>query len=386
MKKAASFLLLSLTPFLLAAAVKIVSGPILQNVSENSATFVWATDVDAMSWVELYPASENTHFYAKEREKYFDAPMGKKQIGKLHKVTVNNLKAGEKYNFRVFSKEVTKVCKHKIYYGDTASTRVYKVEQPSFSTLDNSKRAISFSVVNDIHGRADLLKSLLSNSTDVDDFIVFNGDMVSSMDSAQQLYDGFLNAATEATKSSKPVFFARGNHESRGEYSESYMLHFPTPTGKPYYTMKVGDTFFIFLDSGEDKPDSDIEYYGSADFDNYRKAQGEWLKKVVSGDDFKKAKHRIVITHIPPAWGAWHGSLNFKKIFSPILKGKGIDVFLSGHLHKHQFYAPNGDFDAPTVVNSNEEIMNVKVEGGGIRINFYDKDNKKAREEIVIKK
>ena len=45
-----------LVPLLASGAIKIVCGPILQNVTENSATIVWATDADAMSWVEVAPA------------------------------------------------------------------------------------------------------------------------------------------------------------------------------------------------------------------------------------------------------------------------------------------------------------------------------------------
>ncbi len=374
-----------LAPLSALCEVKIISGPVVQYTTENSATIVWATNVDAVSWVEAMP-DDGSHFYAEERKKYFDSPLGKKQIGKVHRIKLDGLKKSSTYNYRAFSKEVVDVKGVKVFYGDVASTRVYKAIPPSFKTFDDSLEELAFSVVNDIHEKSDLLKALLKHVPKEADFLIFNGDMVNSMSSPSQIYDGFFSAAAAATNSSKPIFFARGNHEARGPISDKYSDYFPTPTGKPYYSTKIGETFFIFLDSGEDKPDSDIEYYGLADFDKYRIEQGEWLKCVVESDAFKAARHRIVVTHIPPAWGEWHGSRHFRKVFAPILNGRNIDVYLSGHLHSHKFYPAGEVFDAPTVANSNSEIMNVKIRKDGITLSFCDAGGKKKRPDIVIKK
>ncbi len=364
-------------------AVKIVNGPYLQLVGEDSATIVWSTDADALSWVEIAP-DDGTHFYAKERQKFFNAPMGKKRIGKTHQITVKGLETGKTYNYRVFSREVLKTNSAKVFYGEVASSRVYKKEPFKIKTFKSDADSLKFTVVNDIHSNAKRLEAFLKNCS-TDDFILLNGDMSSTMDSPNQIFEGYLNTITKSTYSSLPVFLARGNHESRGEFSEGYLDLFPTPTGKPYYTAKIGKFFFIFLDGGEDKADSDIEYYDTADFDNYRKEQGEWLKAIVDSDEFKNAEKRILVTHIPPAWGEWHGSVHFRKIFAPILKGKKIDVILSGHLHEHVFYKPDENFEAPTIVNSNDEVMRVSVDKNEIRCDFFNEKLEKARDSIVIK-
>src|SRR5690625_5315672 len=67
------------------------------------------------------------------------------------------------------------------------------------------------------------------------------------------------------------------------------MDYFPTPSGKPYFTFRQGPVFFLFLDGGEDKPDSDIEYGGLSYFDEYREEQAEWLQQVVESEEFKSA-------------------------------------------------------------------------------------------------
>lgn len=357
--------------------IKITHGPYLHNVGETSATIVWTTNKPAVSWVEIAP-DDGTHFYAKEREKFFDSPLGKKQITKLHRITADNLSPATTYNFRVFSREVLKRGdNNQTLYGNVASSAVYKVEPLKFKTLDTSKKEIKFSVVNDIHADYKKLESLLKQAPKDADFLVLNGDMVSQMESEDQIMKGFLDTLVQYTKSSMPLFYARGNHESRGNFSEEFIAYFPTPTGKPYYTFRQGKVFFIVLDGGEDKPDSDIEYFDTANFDKYRSDQAKWLQSVIESDEYKGASARIVITHIPPAWGSWHGSVDFKKKFAPVLNGANVDVILSGHLHKHEFYpASSSGFEAPNVVNSNSDIMNVCVDSEEIKIDFVGADGK----------
>ncbi len=366
--------------------IKITHGPYLHNVGENSATIVWTTNQPAVSWVEIAP-NDGSHFYAKEREKFFDSPLGKKQITKLHRITVDSLSPATEYNFRVFSREVLKRGdNNQTFYGNVASTAVYKVEPLKFKTLDTSKKEVKFSVVNDIHADFKRLESLLKHSPKDSDFLVLNGDMVSQMESEDQIMKGFVDTLVDFTKSSMPLFYARGNHESRGNFSEEFINYFPTPTGKPYYTFRHGKVFFIVLDGGEDKPDSDIEYFGTANFDKYRSDQAKWLQSVVNSQEYKSAPVRIVITHIPPAWGSWHGSVDFKKKFATILNGADVDVILSGHLHKHEFYpASSSGFEAPNVVNSNTDIMNVSVNSEEIKIDFIGADGKPSHPSKIFK-
>ena len=366
--------------------IKITHGPYLHNVGENSATIVWTTNQPAVSWVEIAP-NDGSHFYAKEREKFFDSPLGKKQITKLHRITVDSLSPATTYNFRVFSREVLKRGdNNKTFYGDVASTAVYKVEPLKFKTLDASKKDVKFSVVNDIHADFKRLEALLKHAPKDADFLVLNGDMVSQMESEDQIMKGFVDTLVDFTKSSMPLFFARGNHESRGNFSEEFINYFPTPTGKPYYTFRQGKVFFIVLDGGEDKPDSDIEYFGTANFDKYRSDQAKWLQSVVNSQEYKSAPVRIVITHIPPAWGSWHGSVDFKKKFATILNGADVDVILSGHLHEHEFYpASSSGFEAPNVVNSNTDIMNVSVNSEEIKIDFIGADGKPSHPSKIFK-
>ena len=96
------------------------------------------------------------------------------------------------------------------------------------------------------------MASLLCNVRRGDtDFVVFNGDMVSHMDSERQILDGFIDKAVEMFASEVPFYMVRGNHEGRGLFADRYPDYFPASTGMPYYTFRQGPVFFIVMDGGE---------------------------------------------------------------------------------------------------------------------------------------
>ena len=165
------------------------------------------------------------------------------------------------------------------------------------------------------------------------------------------------------------------------------MDYFPTPTGQPYYTLHHGKTFFIVLDGGEDKPDSDIEYGGLAAYDQYRIEEQQWLKKVVQGEAFKAAKHKIVIVHIPPGDdNSWHGPLHTAELFVPLLNGNGIDIMISGHIHRHIYYKDGtGGTDFPVLINAYKNRTRVDVSDKGLVVKSLNVENK-PEFEIKLKK
>ena len=67
-----------------------------------------------------------------------------------------------------------------------------------------------------------------------------------------------------------------------------------------YYTFRQGPIFFVILDTGEDKPDNDIEYAGITDYDNYRTEQVNWLREVLQSKEYKEAPFKIIVGHMQP--------------------------------------------------------------------------------------
>ena len=91
------------------------------------------------------------------------------------------------------------------------------------------------------------------------------------------------------------------------------------------------------IDGGEDKPDSDIEYYGTAAFDLYREAEGEWLKSVIESEEFKTAPYRVILSHIPLNDNSWHGGRHAWKHLCQTCEDKGIQLMISGHTHRYSY-------------------------------------------------
>jgi len=358
-------------------AIEIVSGPYLQNVTDCEATVVWRTDKDALAWVETAP-DDSLNFYAEERPRHYETDMGRAVVGKLHKVRLKGLESGKTYRYRVYSHEIVDQQPNHIVYGGMAATDVYRREPLRFSTRGVNSGKVSFCVVNDIHGDTARLGDMLGKvREDGRDFVLFNGDMVSYMDSEQQLFDGFIDRSVELFANEIPFQMVRGNHESRGRFAQRYMDYFPTATDKPYYTFSAGPVFFVVLDGGEDKPDSDIEYGGTSFCDAYRGEQAEWLAGVVESAEFRNAPFRVVVVHVPPVQDTWHGPLHAKQLFLPVLNKADVDLMLCGHLHCYRYNEAGVDgAEFPVLINSNMEMLDVEADNSTMNVVRKDRYGK----------
>lgn len=362
-----------------AQAIKIIHGPYLQSVSETEATIIWVTDAKALSWVEVAP-NDKTHFYQESRQKYYQTYLGKRVFGTLHTVRITGLTPGTTYRYAVASKEVVSQEKHRVTYGHVASTNVYRKGAQYLTTLNPQKESVEFLVLNDIHSKQDKLEALLNNyDKRTTDFVFFNGDMVSVVPSVQTLFEGFIDTSVKRFASNTQFYLVRGNHETRGMCATSFLDYFPTPTNKPYFTFTHGDTFFILLDGGEDKPDDNLEYYETADYDNYRREEAAWLQGVVESEEYKSAKYRIVFIHMPIIGGKklWHGPSHASECFLPILNKANVTVLLAGHTHRYAYHAPNTtDATFPILVNAHDNALKAKICKDGVMIEAVDMEGK----------
>ena len=177
--------------------IKILHGPYLQNLGEQEATIVWISDKPSVGWLEMAP-DDASHFYAKERKKIFDTRIGIKVTSTIHAVKVTGLQPGTRYRYRVCVQEVLEHDGHKVIYGSMASTDVYGKEPLSFITNDINKPQVSFAMVNDIHGRNDVLEQMIKQcDLKKTDLFLFNGDMVSIAEDQEQLFGGFMDKSVE---------------------------------------------------------------------------------------------------------------------------------------------------------------------------------------------
>lgn len=356
--------------------LKITHGPYIQNLTTNSVVINWSSSIDCIAWVEFYE-EDGKRFYRKERPKKFASIDGVKTIGKLHKVRLTQLKPDTEYAYRIYSHERTE----QGYFGEVVASDVYKKKPLHFTTHETEKKQTSAIILSDVHGRANFVGSHLDkvewNNTD---FVIFNGDYINTFDDENEIY-AVLDTCVSLFAKETPVYTVRGNHETRGIKAPELKQYLHFPGDKYYYTFSSGKTFFIVLDSGEDKPDSDLEYHGLNDFEQYRKEQAIWLSEIVESEDFKKAEQKIVFMHMPPYYPTtgheWHGPLDARRNFVPILNKAGIDLMFCGHRHRYGLVpAKDGENNFPIVISDNKSRIDLQSDHAGINVKVIGPDSK----------
>ena len=157
---------------------------------------------------------------------------------------------------------------------------------------------ISFVSFSDLHEQTDVYEQLAAHVPwDEINLAVYNGDFLNSTVSPEQVTRSILDLPTG--NRDLPRVFVRGNHETRNK-SARLLGDWLLPDGGHWYqAFTFGNTFFIALDGGEDKPDTDKEYGGLVDFSTYHQEQAKWLEKVLGSPEFQQAQYRVVLLHIP---------------------------------------------------------------------------------------
>lgn len=339
--------------------IAIKHGPYLQNLKETETTIVWVSNKASVGWVEVAP-DDGTSYYRFERTKFFDATNGVKNVSQLHTVRVTGLKPGTSYRYRIYSQEVLERKGEEIIYGNVAAPSIYDRRTLKFTTNDRNKPTTSFIMLNDIHGNTDYIPKLLDIAGYKEtDMIIYNGDMMNWLMDEEDLFRGFMDITIELFATKKPMYYARGNHETRGLFATSFQHYFSPKEPHLYFLLRQGPVCFIFLDTGEDKPDSDIEYHGITDYDNYRTEQAKWLSEAVKSQEFLDAKFKVVIAHMPPLpdEDLWHGQAEVAEKFVPILNEAGVDVMLCGHLHQYFNNKPTEKVRFPVIDNSSNTVL-----------------------------
>lgn len=366
---------------------KIVCGPYVQCMTETSFTVIWTTDVDAVAWVEVAP-DDGTHFYNKERDKYYDARgNGVFPIGKIHKVVVDGLEPGSTYRYRVMNRGVIAYNgSGNVQYMHGSGTDVYKGEPHKITTFKEDYDTIRFDLYNDIHGKDSLFNRILSGARDNRDFVFLNGDMTSNISNEELIPKMYLGSAAKSLNGGLPLFASRGNHELRGRDAIKWLNYFQTTTGTPYYSFSIGDFFFVVLDACEDKPDSDIEYSGIVASKPYVERQGRWLKEVIASEECRNAKVRIAFCHVPPESKGWYGAAQMCNILVPPLNEAGFDAMFCGHIHRWRVAEPDGSISNagfPVICNPNMERMEVTATEDAIEISTFDTDGKNTHNHTL---
>lgn len=296
--------------------------PYLQNPMENGITVMWQTTVPAYSWVE-YGTDKN---HLKRARTIVDGQVICNDI--QNKIRLENLEPGQTYYYRVCSQEIVLYKAYVKQFGEVMKSDFY-----TFTMPDKKNTDFTAIILNDLHKHSKTLEALCKQIKDVKyDFVVFNGDCVDDPANHDQA-TRFLSEMNDAVGASRvPVFYMRGNHEIRHAYSIGLRNLFDYVGDKTYGAFNWGDTRFVMLDCGEDKPDSLDVYYDLNDFSGLRSEQVDFLKQELSSKAFKKATKRVLIHHIP-IYGVGEMYNPCLEQWGDLLKKAPFDICLNAHMH-----------------------------------------------------
>lgn len=348
---------------------QIQAGPWVCDASENSLTIVWTSELPGMAYVELEDGTVRYEMFA-----------GRRIFERLHQVTLNGLERGAVVRYRVCGQNVKDDSNPRYPMFDDG----YASEWYAVRTLDEKAKSCRFSIFNDIHmNREDYASLAAQVDSAATDFIFLNGDIVSAgnyeLDSLVSYGIEPLGSLTQGL----PFFFARGNHEGRGNNPKLISEVFRgSENASFYYTFRQGPVAFIVLDAGETGKSRSILFSGGDVYEEYLNEQMAWASAAMREPWFRRAPLKVCLLHVPMID---HEDKNdyllqrwLNDHFMSILNKGGINLMIGADLHEYMLCEPgtmNNRF--PIVVNDDAHRMDVDyTRGGPVHIKSYGPDGK----------
>lgn len=325
-------------------------------------------------WVHYGKQPENLN------QKTREVRDGMAHVGTIHRIPLANLDPNIPYHYQIEVSEVIQLERKDSQFGPKEKSPVFSLKGPQPNQLETS-----FIVFNDIHETPTSFAELRKLSAiKQPDFYVLNGDMVSSMKSANHFITNVLAPMSLLTTSSIPVIYSRGNHETWSGHARQitgYMREVDHPF---YYGFRQGPVYMLIMDSGETRSDDDAANWGLTEFDAYRTKQTAWLKEELAKPACRDAKYRIVVTHIPPFYAGkeLHAATQYFKEWGDLLNAANISLMLCGHTHKPGIHpAVPGKHNFPIVIGGgpkpgNRTVIQVHANSAKLSLNLIRDDGK----------
>jgi len=317
-------------------AHEFLTKPYLQTTVFDTMNIRWVTRRNSYSWVEYGETKE----LGSKVERIIDGMI--EANNRIHEITLNNLKPGKTYYYRVCSRQIESFeSEEDISFGTTLYSDVY-----AFNTFQPQKKEWNWLILNDVHDRPDTIRHLFNLvKNEPKDFVFLNGDMFNYEMGEKQIINSLLSPVSELFAATTPLLFVRGNHEMRGSFARELKKYFSFPNGQ-YYFYQTGPVFTIVLDSGEEEIKHKFDQS-----DSYRKQQAKWFEEVAQTQAYKSAKFRVVKMHIPPQYSFdKKGSNHCKQLFTPLFNKHKVDLVFSGHTHEFGIHKPVSGVHNFTVV------------------------------------
>lgn len=276
---------------------RIVRGPMVQAVSDQTATVMAETDaeISATLWWGQGSALTNS----------LPSPPGRR-----HRWQLGGLPGDRPISYRVAA--------------GATQTPVY-----TFHTLPPRGSTLRLAVYGDVRGGHEvhrrLTEALLEEAPDA---VLVTGDMV-LRGSDEGDWQRFF-AVTAELLPRVPYYPAIGNHDlgragESGRRADDIFALPPAPAGRPegafWYSVDLADVHLVFLDSNAYE----------------RIEQERWLEGDLAAARARKVRAIVALTHDGPfSRGTHRGSPIARARYLPILARHRVSLLLSGHDHQYQ--------------------------------------------------
>lgn len=256
----------------------------------------------------------------------------------------------------------------------------------SFTTL-GAAGASHFCMMSDTHAQWKPFQMIVRKMKELKPAaIVWNGDATNTTQKKETAVEIFLDPPVEDRDyaATIPTFFESGNHDFRGSWiSKKEEVMQPRHPGerrgdqwdlKWNFAVRCGDIAMIGMDTGEDKPDEHPKWFGLANFSAYRRAQAKWLEEQFARPEIAAAKFKVLFCHIPlwprsekeslPPWDGTtvdpHGyafwSRECHDLWAPIFEKAGVQLVVTGHKHKFDFFPACKEHPWAMVIGGGPEL------------------------------
>ncbi|MBN2652802.1 MAG: metallophosphoesterase [Spirochaetales bacterium] len=311
----------------------MVGHPVIQYLDNNSAIITWFTSSMGSGYIEYGETQQLGKVARHEIDGLYSSGSA------MHRAFLKDLTPGTKYFYKATTLRTTT---DYLFTGKKIETQTY-----SFTTPDADEHSFRFAIVSDTHDQPAIVSRLAAiakqNSAQM---FIFNGDSLNFTTSHKQIVRNIFTPLGELS-AEIPVFFMRGNHETRGKSAGELRNFIYTPENGFYFMFRRAGSSLLILDGGEDKPDDHKEYRGLVNYENYRKRQTAWLEKTLATDSWKNSNFKIAINHIP-IWQKdsdviYIKSKEWQHTWLEMLENGKTDILFSAHTHRYEKRLPGAE-------------------------------------------
>ena len=301
---------------------------------ENEYQIVFTSSMDSTAWVEV------------DGKCYYDLYAGsEKSETKVHKVVVPMEVLDDAKHYTVYIKSMLMRGPYGSFEGKEKSLAY------DFKPVDTSD-GLYYYTLSDVHGANKSAIKAASIQGDKLDCLFILGDVFSILEEVSDI-QAVNEIAYGVTKGSKPVIYARGNHEVKGTVADQLHKYVGSVDGNFYYEVYLRDIYLIVLDMGEDHDDDWWEYYDTAHYTEYRDEQIEMVENAYENKHYEGYKYKIALCHFNLVHLYNSGFLSeYRLRFTELFNLMDFDVHYAGHEHRLIAFIP-GDYTPNEKVNFN---------------------------------